>query len=159
MLLIFVPIVWQNITTGERGIWLMNGTTKTGDASLGTVPTEWSIAGTGDFNGDGKGDFLFSTGTCVYKAHGPSTCHLQLLTLLSNGFGALATAGTSIGTDFAAALGDWNGDGKDTLGFYNAATHQLLTSDSLSTGAVDHVFAIEGTSTTSRPIVVRSRSP
>ena len=36
--------------------------------SLGTVPTSWHIAGTGDFNGDGKPDIIWentSTGARV----------------------------------------------------------------------------------------------
>jgi hypothetical protein len=38
-------LVWQNTTTGERSIWLMNGTNVGSYAPLPTVPTQWSIAG------------------------------------------------------------------------------------------------------------------
>ncbi|HEY0996777.1 MAG TPA: FG-GAP-like repeat-containing protein [Gemmatimonadaceae bacterium] len=40
-------VVWQNTQTGERGAWVMNGTTFTGTYVLlyqGTVPTNWNIA-------------------------------------------------------------------------------------------------------------------
>jgi hypothetical protein len=36
-------ILWQNNTTGQRTIWLMNGTTLIGNVSLGIVPTQWNI--------------------------------------------------------------------------------------------------------------------
>jgi hypothetical protein len=37
----------------------MNGTQYVGQAYLGTVGTDWQLAGLGDFNGDGKTDILW----------------------------------------------------------------------------------------------------
>jgi hypothetical protein len=37
-------ILWENTTTGERGLWLMTGTSFSGWASLGTIGSEWRIA-------------------------------------------------------------------------------------------------------------------
>ena len=36
-------ILWQNSSTGQRVIWLMNGTTHQSTVNLGTVGTSWSI--------------------------------------------------------------------------------------------------------------------
>ena len=52
-------ILWQNGSTGERAVWLMNGTNFSGSVSLGVMATSWNIMGSGDFNGDGKADILW----------------------------------------------------------------------------------------------------
>jgi hypothetical protein len=36
-------ILWQNSSTGQRAIWLMNGTTRTSSVSLAIVATSWSV--------------------------------------------------------------------------------------------------------------------
>ena len=38
-------ILWRNTTTGETAIWFMNGLQIASTASLGTVPTTWTIQG------------------------------------------------------------------------------------------------------------------
>jgi hypothetical protein len=40
-------------------MWLMNGTWVTSAFGVGNLPADWTIVGTGDFNGDGMGDILF----------------------------------------------------------------------------------------------------
>jgi hypothetical protein len=52
-------ILWQNTTSGDVAIWLMNGQVAHA-AGVGNVPRSvWKIVGTGDFNGDGKSDILW----------------------------------------------------------------------------------------------------
>ncbi len=52
-------ILWENTVTGQRYLWLMNGTSYGVGADLGILPPEWRIAGTGDFNADGRPDILW----------------------------------------------------------------------------------------------------
>jgi len=40
----------------------MNGLTMSSSAGLGNVPITWTVKGTGDMNGDGKGDLLWQDG-------------------------------------------------------------------------------------------------
>jgi hypothetical protein len=44
---------------GQAVVWLLNGATVIGGGSLGSVPSPWIVAETGDFNGDGMSDILW----------------------------------------------------------------------------------------------------
>ena len=58
-------ILWQNSTSGEVYLWLMNGTTIASQAGVAVVPpsSNWAIQGVGDFNDDGSSDILWRNGT------------------------------------------------------------------------------------------------
>jgi FG-GAP-like repeat len=120
----------------------MNGAQASG-ASVGSVPTNWMIAGTGDFNGDGKSDILWrdtSSGTVaiwlmngaqVTQAAGVSTVDPNVWTIVETG--------------------DFDGDGKsdilwqDTTGnvamwFMNGAQVR----QSAGVGNVPTVWSVQG---------------
>jgi hypothetical protein len=106
-------ILWQNTVTGERGFYLMNGTTVTGWLSLGVIPTAWQIAGTGDFNGDGKTDILWQN-----TVTGERGFYLMNGTTVTSwiSLGVIPTAWQIAGT------GDFNGDGKPDILWQNTVT-------------------------------------
>ena len=106
-------ILWQNIATGERQLWTMDGTTRLSTASLGYVSTVWNIVASGDFNGDTKRDIVWqnnSTGQIVIWTMNGSTR-----------LGAYAIATAPLPWRVATAA-DLNGDGKPDLVLQNTST-------------------------------------
>src|SRR5438034_503639 len=61
-------ILWRNSSTGENYVWLMNGTTITGEGSVLTEPEQnRKVAGGGDFNDDGTDELLWRNSTTGEK--------------------------------------------------------------------------------------------
>jgi hypothetical protein len=112
----FGDILWRN-ANGDTSIWLMTGTATQVQVlsvtDLGIVPTSWSVAQTGDFNGDGKADILW------YNMNGDTSIWLmtangtQMQVLSVTDFGIVPTSWTIAGT------GDFNGDGKSDVLWHN----------------------------------------
>ena len=99
-------ILWQNTTSGDVAIWLMNGAQVTQAAGVGNVPPSvWSIVGIGDFNGDGKSDILWrdlSGNLAIWFLNGAQV-------IGAAGIGNVPTSWMVAGT------GDFNGDGKSDI--------------------------------------------
>ena len=97
-------IVWRN-TSGEAGIWFMNGGTISSAPTLGIVPNNWSIVGQRDISGDGKADLLWLNsvgdfGTWFMNGAAVSSAPIA---------GNVGMAWSVVGT------GDFNGDGKSDI--------------------------------------------
>ena len=109
-------VLWRHISTGENYLYPMNGTTiLAGDGYVRTVADlNWTIAGIGDFDGDGRADILWrntSTGqNYVYLMNGTA--------ILTEGY--LRTVADLNWT--IAGVGDFDGDGKDDILWRNSAT-------------------------------------
>jgi FG-GAP-like repeat len=112
----FGDILWRN-TNGDTSIWLMTGTPTTvsvlSTTDLGFVPTSWSVAQTGDFNGDGKADILWRNtngDTSVWLMTASGT---QMQVLSATDLGFVPTSWKIAGT------GDFNGDSKSDILWHN----------------------------------------
>ena len=93
-------MLWRD-TSGNVGMWLMNGSSISTTSVLGNVPGQWSVVGQRDFNGDGNGDVLWrdtSGNVGMWLMNGKT---IQSSTVLGN----------VPNTWSVAATGDFNGDG------------------------------------------------
>jgi hypothetical protein len=108
-------MLWQNTSTGDRSIWLMNGTSWNGSyAALPQVPTAWSIAGSGDFNADGNADIVWQNMTT-----GDRSIWFMNGTTWSGNYALLPQVSTQWSI---AGVGDFNTDGKPDLVWQNTTT-------------------------------------
>ncbi|HEY4300861.1 MAG TPA: FG-GAP-like repeat-containing protein [Candidatus Didemnitutus sp.] len=106
-------LVWQNTSTGDRSVWLMNGISLGGFGYIAGIPTDWSIVGTGDFNGDGQTDLVWEN-----LVTGDRTVwYMNGLAIASFGY-----IGGIPGDWHIAAVGDFDGDGKPDLVWENSVT-------------------------------------
>src|SRR5439155_1105806 len=112
-------ILWRNVSTGENYVYPMNGTTiLAGEGYLRTVADlNWTVAGTGDFDGDGRADILWrnaSTGeNYLYPMDG-------LAIMPSEGY--LRTVADQSWQ--VAGIGDFDGDGKADILWRNSSSGQ-----------------------------------
>jgi hypothetical protein len=108
----YADLVWENVVTGQRAVWLL-GPGPARSFSLGTVDPSWHIVGVGDFLGNGQADLVWENS--VTGEHG--------IWLLQNGalrqIIQLPTEPTSWHIVGAA---DFDGDGQADLVWENSVT-------------------------------------
>jgi hypothetical protein len=111
-------ILWQNTSTGQVDIWLMNGTTIASQGSPATVlpSSGWSIHGVGDFDGAGTSDILWQNSTTgevyIWLMNGT--------TIASQGIPAYVASGWNID-----GVGDFNGDGYADILWHNSTSGEV----------------------------------
>ncbi len=122
-------LIFQNNSTGQRALWLMNGTTRSGTALLPSAATEWSIVGAGDFNNDDQNDIVLQD----YNMRKVAVWYLNGTTYSGSAYLPDLPRNWSV-----AAAGDFNGDNKPDLVLENLATGRraiwLLNGIVLTTG-------------------------
>ena len=133
-------ILWQNSSTGDVAVWLMNGATRTSSAVVVSgVDPNWKGVGVGDFDGDGKADILWqnsSTGGVVVW--------------LMNGASRTSSAFVATGVDpnwKIVGVGDFDEDGKADILWQNSLTGDVV------------VWLMNGASRTSSAVVATGVDP
>lgn len=111
-------LLWKT-DDGTLAIWKMDGTQikgadylRSGSAIVRTPGSDWHIVGTGDFDGDGKGDLLWRTNSgalAIWEMDGTQIKNADFLRVGSTMVGAP-------GSDWHIhAIGDYDGDGRDDI--------------------------------------------
>ena len=99
-------IFLRNISNGDVGMWVMQGTQVVHQVDFGSVPLNWTVAGIGDFDGNGSFDLLWrdtAGHVAIWLMNGTS--------IVSNGIIA-NNVPTSMNI---VETGDYNGDGKSDI--------------------------------------------
>jgi hypothetical protein len=108
-------LTWQNNATGQRAIWMMNGSVWAHESFLPVIPREWEIAVTADFTGDGQTDIVWQnklTGQrAVWVMDGTTWVGERFLPVVPVQWQIVAT-------------GDFNGDGQSDLVWQHTGTGQ-----------------------------------
>jgi hypothetical protein len=111
-------ILWRNSVTGQNYVYFMDGVTiRPNEGFIRTVADQnWSVAGVGDFDGDGKDDILWRN-----SSTGENYIYLMNGTAIA-GEGFIRTV-----TDQnwrVAGVGDFDGGGKADILWRNSSTGQ-----------------------------------
>jgi len=135
-------ILWHN-TNGSVNEWFMNGGTIASSVNVTTVPSSWTIAGRGDFNGDGTPDILWrntSGDVVIWFMNAGGTI------ASSTDFGVVPNTWSIAGT------GDFNDDGKSDILWHNSSGDVVIwlmnggaIASSSNLGDVPATWSIVGT--------------
>jgi hypothetical protein len=108
-------IVWENTSTGQHAIWLLEGSRFTNGIILPAVAPPWRIAGVGDFNKDGNADIVWENTSTGQRA----------IWLLVNGvYSSAIRLPTVVPQWRIAGVGDFDNDGYPDLLWENTTTGQ-----------------------------------
>ena len=106
----FTDLLWRHQSDGRLAAWTMSGATEIGGSALsppGVEDLEWTIAGTGDFDGDGRQDLVWQHG-------GDGRVAVWLMDGLSLREGGLIATVPELQWRIGA-VGDLNADGSPDL--------------------------------------------
>jgi hypothetical protein len=129
-------ILWRHATSGENVLWYMNGSTLTTGTFLtpsSLTDVRWGMAGTGDFNLDGRPDILWR-----HSTSGEIVVWFMNGSVLTTGTFLTPPAFTDVNWQ-TVGTGDFNLDGKTDILWRHALSGQnvvwFLEGTSLVSGA------------------------
>jgi len=123
----YADLVWQNTSTGDLVLWLMQnniivGTPALSIPNVGTIG--WQVRAVGDVNGDGRADLIWQNsvtgGLAVWTLNGPTVLNTFLFTNTSGAVLTMPDANWQI-----VGAGDLNRDGRADVIWQNQITGGL----------------------------------
>ncbi len=134
-------VLWRNSADGALADWSMNGTTiaSSGVINVGGIAVKpdatWSIAGTGDFDGDSRADILWRNTDGTLATWFMNGANIQ-------SSGSPNVGGVAVKPDASwsvAGIGDFNGDDKRDIVWRNSSSGEtavwLMNGASITSGA------------------------
>jgi len=112
-------LVWGNECTGEKAIWLMDGTSMKAGAIV-VADMEWFPKYFGDLNADGRKDIIWENGLT-------DATHVWLM----NGLTMISGGPVSLSGALVIVVDDFDGDGRDDLVTADGAPTPAFTTYSL----------------------------
>jgi hypothetical protein len=97
-------VLWRD-SSGDVGMWLMNGTSVLQTKVIANAPSNWSIVGQRDFNGDGNADLLWRD----------NSGNVGIWLMSGSSIGSTAVLGNVASNWSVVGTGDFNGDGNGDI--------------------------------------------
>jgi len=114
-------ILWRNSVTGQNWMYLMNGALIESSLSVVwdtvfTIPPVWQVAGSGDYNGDGRADILWRN----------SSTGVNWIYFMSGAVVDDSIRVNTVPTNWLlAGNGDYNGDGMSDILWRHSSTGDM----------------------------------
>jgi hypothetical protein len=130
-------LLWRNASTGQLVVWLVRAGVAAGGSGLdlGAVTSEWTVAGRGDFDGDGRDDIALAR---------PQRGAVDLLLMNGNAIASRVTRNAPSDRWRVVATPDADGDGTAELVWENVDSHALSIEHMSAPGQVTPLVAQAG---------------
>ena len=109
-------LLWRNSRSGEVAVWLMEGAKMGASSTLGGVPQEWQIAGSGDVDGNGTADIIWRNMTSGVVA---------IWMMKGSRISSIGFPGSASKDWVIKGVGDFDGNGKVDIFWRNAKSGQV----------------------------------
>lgn len=109
-------LLWRNSRSGEVAVWLMEGARMGASSTLGGVPQEWQIAGSGDVDGNGTADIIWRNMTSGVVA---------IWMMKGSRISSIGFPGSASNDWVIQGVGDFDGNEKVDIFWRNAKSGQV----------------------------------
>lgn len=109
-------LLWRNSRRGEVAVWLMEGARMGASSTLGGVPQDWQIAGSGDVDGNGTADVIWRNTKSGVVA---------IWMMKGSRISSIRFPGSAANTWVIKGVGDFDGNQKVDIFWQNTVSGQV----------------------------------